>query len=262
MRFIGAKYRLSRPNAAISKQRAAGQLPQIERFVDQTCSFVTSQLRYWAHELLAYGYVCECIRRRIGDPMPIMNSLLRISVRTSIARLILICLLGATMQFPAAAQSDEAEASPSANIIEAREALTAWIDAYQVGEYADQWRLTHPRIRRWRPRRLWNRVMRNARRTNGALLSYTIAGEVEVTAEQLPCSEQGHCYRPGIDYVLFTLRTEYGNAVPPQPEYVAMALLGDQWLFGGGTLLNRPFGETSVIMTESDERRYRPRLNR
>ncbi len=101
--------------------------------------------------------------------------------------------------------------------------------------------------------------MRRGARTNGALLSYTITGQSEVTAEQLPCSEQGHCYRPGVQYVLFTLATEYENAAPPQPEYVAMALDGDQWYFGGGTMLNRPFGETSVIMTESDERRYRPR---
>jgi hypothetical protein len=227
--------------------------------VDRIRGFVTSQLRYSVHDLLAYGYAYELIRRRIDHSMPIMNSVPRISVRTGIAHLILICALGAAMQFPAAAQPLQADASPSTNAVEAREALTAWIDAYQAGEYDDQWRLTHPRIRRWRPRRLWNRVMRNARRTDGALLSYTIVGQAEVTAERLPCSEQGHCYRPGIEYVFFTLRSEYENAAPPQPEYVAMALSGEQWVFGGGTLLNRPFGETSVIMTESDERRYRPR---
>lgn len=190
-----------------------------------------------------------------------MNSLQRISGRAGIASLALICALGSAMGIPAAGQAQQVGAAASTNIMAAREALTAWIDAYQAGEYDDQWRLTHARIRRWRHRRLWNRVMRNARRTDGALLAYTIVGQAEVTAAQLPCSEQGHCYRPGIDYVLFTLRSEYENAAPPQPEYVAMALSGDQWVFGGGTLLNRPFGETSVIMTESDERRYRPRAS-
>ncbi len=163
------------------------------------------------------------------------------------------------MKFPADAQAIEAEAIPSTHVANARDALIEWIAAYQAGEYSDQWRLTHPRIRRWRPRRLWNRVMRRAARANGALLSYAITGQSEATAEQLPCTEQGHCYRPGNQYVLFTLTTEYEYAAPPQPEYVAMALDGDQWVFGGGTMLNRPFGETSVIMTESDERRYRPR---
>lgn len=178
---------------------------------------------------------------------------------TGIACLLLLSAPGTETASPAANQSQPPEGVPSANVSNAREALTAWIGAYQAGAYRDQWRLTHPRIRRWRPRGLWHRAMRNARRTDGALISYTILGQAEVTAEQLPCSEQGHCYRPGIEYVLFTLATEYENAAPPQPEYVAMALLGDQWYFGGGTLLNRPFGETSVIMTESDERRYRPR---
>lgn len=158
----------------------------------------------------------------------------------------------------ASAQPTQSEETASVTVANAREALTTWTEAYQSDDYDAQWRLTHPRIRRWRPRRLWNRVMRNARRTDGALLSYEIVGQAQVTAEQLPCSEQGHCYRPGIDYVLFIMRTEYETATPPQPEYVAMALSRDQWVFGGGTFLNRPFGETSVIMTESDERRYRP----
>ncbi|RED16269.1 DUF4019 domain-containing protein [Parasphingopyxis lamellibrachiae] len=188
-----------------------------------------------------------------------MSILHRISHGTGIACLFLLGAPGTEMASPAANQSQLPEGAPSASVANAREALAAWIESYRAGDYAEQWRLTHSRIRRWRPRGLWNRVMRNARRTNGALISYAILGQAEVTAEQLPCSEQGHCYRPGIEYVLFTLATEYENAAPPQPEYVAMALRGGQWYFGGGTLLNRPFGETSVIMTESDERRYRPR---
>jgi hypothetical protein len=38
-----------------------------------------------------------------------------------------------------------------------------------------------------------------------------------------------------------------------------MARSGDDWLFGGGSFLNRPLGETAVIMSEQDEQRYQPR---
>ncbi len=67
-----------------------------------------------------------------------------------------------------------------------------------------------------------------------------------------------HCYRRGVQYVVFVLRTTYEKASPGQPEYVAMAKSDEGWRFGGGTFPNRPLGETAVIMTESDESRYRP----
>ena len=234
---------------------------ETEHFIDRIHGFVASRLRKSKREPMNYGHVCELIRLKIDDPMALINRLPRTGRQTGTVCLFLACALGAAMEIPATAQTQPAEAAVSLNDANAHEALISWIEAYQTGEYAEQWRLTHPRRRRGRPRRLWNRVMRNAQRNDGALLSYTIGGGAEVIADQLPCSEQGHCYRPGIDYVFFTVQTEYENAAPPQPEYVAMALSGDQWVFGGGTLLNRPFGETSVIMTESDERRYRPRAS-
>jgi hypothetical protein len=173
-------------------------------------------------------------------------------------------VLALSLSYPShAALQDSSEAPPAvagdADITAARQALDAWTQAYQTSDYDAQWRLTHPRIRHWRPRRLWRRTMIRAARQDGALLSYTVVGEAPVTAEQLPCTEQGHCYRPGIRYVMFTIRSVYENAAPPQPEYVAMAELDGDWYFGGGTFLNRPFGETSAIMTEADERRFRHR---
>lgn len=172
----------------------------------------------------------------------------------------LLALLGLlTAATPAMAQDEAIPASEtSAEDIEAaRMALTAWAEAFRAGDFSEQWRMTHPRIRRWRPLRLWRRYMDRAARRDGEVLSYSIVGEAAVTADQLPCTEQGHRYRPGIRYVMFTIRSEYAHATPPQPEYVAMAELDGEWFFGGGTFPNRPFGETSAIMTEADERRFR-----
>lgn len=68
----------------------------------------------------------------------------------------------------------------------------------------------------------------------------------------------GHCFREGVDYVIALMETRYEIASPAQPEFVVAARSNEGWRFGGGTILNRPFGETAVIMTVQDERRYKP----
>lgn len=141
--------------------------------------------------------------------------------------------------------------------VEAAEAaLVAWVEAYRSGDYRRQWALTDPRIRRWHDLPRWRGWMKRAVRRDGRLDAYEISARAPVSAAQLPCTEQGHCFRTGVTYVLLLVATRYGRAAPAQPEYAVMALSAEGWRFGGGTILNRPLGETAVILTESDERRY------
>lgn len=143
----------------------------------------------------------------------------------------------------------------------AAQRLRLWIEAYQAGAYADQWRLTDSRIRRWFGRDRWRRMMRASAQRNGALLSVQTASAALASAADLPCTEQRHCFRDGVPYALFLLHTAYERATPAQPEFAVMAHSDEGWSFGGGTLLNRPLGETAVILTEADERRYAPDLS-
>lgn len=162
-----------------------------------------------------------------------------------------------------AARADES-ASPAlsqAELAEATTQLTAWAEAYRAGDYMAQWRLTDPRIRHWFGPQRWQKKMRDAKWHHGELLGYAITAVAPVTARQLPCTEQRHCYRRGVRYVFFSLRTTYGKAPPPQPEYAVMAWSDEGWRFGGGTFPNRPLGETAVIMTELDELRYQQDLS-
>jgi hypothetical protein len=164
-----------------------------------------------------------------------------------------------------AAQSPAAESATDwpadagdADLDAAQSGMSAWIGAYQAQDFASQWRLTDPRIRRWFDRQRWTRLLERAFRKNGNLVEYAISDRAATSAAQLPCTEQKHCFRPEVPYVLFLLRTKYAIAEPPQPEFCVMSRSGEGWKFGGGTLLNRPLGETAVIMTHRDELRYAP----
>lgn len=146
----------------------------------------------------------------------------------------------------------------SADLEAALQAMNEWIAAYQAEDYLRQWRLTDSRIRKWRDRREWRDKMKRARRRDGALLSYAISAYSPASSSQLPCTEMGHCFREGVDYVIALIETRYEIAEPSQPEFFVAARSDEGWRFGGGTILNRPLGETSVIMTVQDERRYKP----
>lgn len=100
--------------------------------------------------------------------------------------------------------------------------------------------------------------MTKAARRDGPLLSYEIEASAPARAEDLPCTETGHCFREGVKYVFFLIRSDYEIAEPKQPEFAVMAYSDEGWRFGGGTFLNRPLMETAVIMTVQDERRYKP----
>lgn len=150
------------------------------------------------------------------------------------------------------------DSATSADLESALQSMNAWIAAYQAGDYLSQWRLTDPRIRYWRDRIQWRDMMKRARRRDGALLSYAINAYSPASSSQLPCTEMGHCFRESVDYVIALMETRYKIAAPAQPEFFVAARSEEGWRFGGGTILNRPFGETAVIMTVQDERRYKP----
>lgn len=148
----------------------------------------------------------------------------------------------------------------TADVDEATAVLDQWIAAHQAQDHTKQWQLTDPRIRRWWGLQRWRKAMIKAHARDGRLTGITIVEASPIDAAKLPCTEQRHCYRMGVKYVVFILRTTYESAAPAQPEYVAMAKSDEGWRFGGGTFPNRPLGETAVILTESDERRYRPEI--
>lgn len=156
------------------------------------------------------------------------------------------------------AHSEEPELATAEEIAAAGAALAEWTAAYEAGDYRAQWLLTDSRIRRWHDKERWKVWMTKAARRNGALKAHAISAVTPAQAKDIPCTENGHCYREGVKYVVFLIRSEYALAEPPQPEFAVMAHSDEGWRFGGGTFLNRPLGETAVIMTVQDERRYKP----
>lgn len=154
--------------------------------------------------------------------------------------------------------AEEPPLATEEEVIEVYAMLGQWIEAYRARDYDAQWLLTDSRIRRWHNRRRWRNWMTDAQKNNGDLLSFIVESGAPIQAEELPCTEQGHCFRRDVQYIIYIMRTAYEKAEPVQPEFAVMAKSGEGWRFGGGTLLNRPLGETAVIMTRQDEARYRP----
>ncbi len=173
-------------------------------------------------------------------------------MRNSIFALIFGSIL---LSAPAHAQS--VEPASESEVREAYNVFLDWLDAYQEEDHYQQYQLTDGRIRRWWPRVRYLRFMTDARRRTGALTSIEVLQAGAIDAETLPCTERGHCYRPGVRYVFLMFRTTYENVAGGLTEYAAMAESGEGWRFGGGNILNRPMGETSVILTLQDENRYR-----
>ena len=169
-------------------------------------------------------------------------------------RLLLLILL---LAHAPTALAQQTEPASEAEVREAYGVFLDWLNAYQAEDYHEQWELTDRRIRAWWPRERWTRFMQASRRHTGELTSIEVLQAGPIAADTLPCTERGHCYRPGVRYVFLMFRTRYEHVDGELTEYAAMAESGEGWRFGGGNILNRPLGETSVIMTRTDENRYR-----
>lgn len=146
----------------------------------------------------------------------------------------------------------------SDKVAAARTVFDEWIEAYQTGEYETQWLLNDPRKRYWVKEDRWSKAMRRSARRRGDIAEYDIYASFPVEAEQIPCTEQGHCFRKGVEYVMFLIRSRYeGRNQPPQPEFAVMSMSEEGWRYAGGTFPFHPMGETSVLLDERDEARYR-----
>jgi hypothetical protein len=170
--------------------------------------------------------------------------------------LFLSCLMAATTNIYAV---DEPPLATQQEIQEALESFKAWAAAFQAKDYDQVWLQTDPRIRQWFDKHRWKKRIRGALKNTGEILSYEVEAIAPVSASQLPCTEMGHCYRQGVQYVFILLRSDYEKASPPQPEFVVMAKSEEGWKFGGGTFPDTPMGETSSILDRKDESRFRYR---
>ncbi|WCL55251.1 hypothetical protein [Gimibacter soli] len=170
-------------------------------------------------------------------------------------------ILGAMLFCLGAIEAHADENWPATATEEDRAAAEAvfreWAEAFRQKRYKEQWLLTHPAIRHWINRKRHKRGMARAARRDGPILDYEISAVVATTADKIPCTEQGHCFRPGLKYIVFLIKSRYARAKPPQPEFIVMAWSDEGWRMSGGTFPNRPLGETSVIMTEEDEGRFK-----
>lgn len=149
---------------------------------------------------------------------------------------------------PPLASADEVERSV--------QAFRQWTELYQGKDYEAQYLLVHPRIQKYKTRKMWKKAMHKSQRRNGRLDAYDIYFVSAIAAEKIPCTEMGHCYRKDMQVVMIVLNSHYEKIGAMDKEFVLMARSGDEWLFGGGTFLNRPFGETMGILDRHDEKRY------
>jgi hypothetical protein len=132
----------------------------------------------------------------------------------------------------------------------------AWTSLYQQKNYLEQYDLVHPRIQRYKNFSTWKKAMRKSQGKNGALLDYKLVALSAITPDRIPCTEMGHCYRKDMQTVMIILDSRYKKIGEKNKEYVIMTNSDQGWLFGGGTFLNIPFGETMGILDRVDERKY------
>lgn len=161
--------------------------------------------------------------------------------------LILPCHLVAVEEAPLA--SDE-------QVKEAFVQFQAFLALYQEENYLEQYELVHPRIRRWKNFPVWKKAMRKSQHKNGALLEYEVVALGAITPGKIPCTEMGHCYRKGMQTVMVVVNSRYEDIGKKDREYVIMTNSDEGWMFGGGTILNIPFGETMGILDRADEKKY------
>lgn len=145
------------------------------------------------------------------------------------------------------------EAPPS----QATASMMAFVELYQNRDFASQWRLVDPRMRYWIDLSRWTKAMVQGQRRHGDLRAFDLVAARSVKAEQLPCTEMGHCYRRNVSYALFIVRTRYSRKDVAQPEFIVMAQSDEGWRFAGGTFPGTPMGETAVLLDEADEAKYR-----
>jgi hypothetical protein len=151
------------------------------------------------------------------------------------------------------------ETAPMANDEQVKEAFDrfqSWTNLNQQNNFLEQYDLVHPRIQRYKNYPVWKKAMRKSLHRNGALLEYEVIALGAITTDKIPCTEMGHCYRKGMQTVMIFVNSLYEKLGEKNKEYIIMTNSDQGWLFGGGTFLNVPFGETMGILDRVDEKRY------
>jgi len=151
------------------------------------------------------------------------------------------------------------EEMPLASDEQVRQALSRfqeWTRLYQQENYLEQYELVHPRIQRYKNYPVWKKAMSRSQHKNGSLLEYELVALSAITPGDIPCTEMGHCYRKGMQTVIIIVNSRYEKIGEKNKEYVIMANSEEGWMFGGGTILNIPFGETMGILDRADEKKY------
>lgn len=151
---------------------------------------------------------------------------------------------------------EEAPLASDEQVKEAFSRFQTWTSLYQQEDYPGQYELVHPRIQHYKNLPVWKKKMRKSRHKNGALLEYELVALGAISPAEIPCTEMGHCYRKGMQTVIVVVNSVYEKIGEKSKEYVIMANSGQGWLFGGGTFLNVPFGETMGILNRMDEKKY------
>ena len=123
------------------------------------------------------------------------------------------------------------------------------------------YRLFVERSRKYKTRKSWVSRMKRSVLNNGPLEKIEILAVGPIEAENIPCTEMGHCYRKDMQTVMIVVNSRYAKVGAREKEYVVMARPEDGWRYGGGTFLNRPYGETMAILDRKDERAARYQRN-
>lgn len=176
----------------------------------------------------------------------------------------LAALLASALLISTAAHASRIEIPPLASEAEVQEAFAAfeaWTEHYQQGEYEAQYELIHERIRKYKTRKSWVSRMKRSVLNNGPLEKIEILAVGPIEAENIPCTEMGHCYRKDMQTVMIVVNSRYAKVGAREKEYIVMARSEDGWRYGGGTFLNRPYGETMAILDRKDERAARYQRN-
>jgi hypothetical protein len=151
---------------------------------------------------------------------------------------------------------EEAPLATDEQVEEAFGRFQAWTSLYQQENYLEQYELVHPRIQRYKNYPVWKKAMNKSQHKNGALLEYDLVALSAISPADIPCTEMGHCYRKGMQAVIIVVNSVYEKIGEKNKEYVIMTNSEAGWLFGGGTFLNIPFGETMGILDRADEKKY------
>lgn len=183
-------------------------------------------------------------RLRIDDWQPLQNLLTALLL--SVAGL--LSLSAYAREIPTAELASEAE------VEEAFAAFQRWAEYYLDGRYKEQYALIHKRIRKYKTQKSWVSRMRKSVLTNGPLEKIDVIAVGALPPNQIPCTEMQHCYRKDMQTVMIVVNSQYGKIGPMEKEYIIMANSDDGWMYGGGTFLNRPYGETMGILDRKDER--------